>query len=120
MIVFVGLTLFIFISLSFYQKDVFIDLFEQMSLRTKSVILGREREDEDSMCTTKWYKVFDLEFDVFAGENFSKVIFLMDGSYSQKIQDGMFKCLFTKYGLIFSLKDIFLKKEKRKLLLRYK
>jgi hypothetical protein len=53
---------------------------------------------EDEMCTTQWYKEYHLEFDVFSTQNFSKVIFLMDQIYSNIIQDGLYQCLFFKYG----------------------
>jgi hypothetical protein len=55
---------------------------------------------EDEICTTKWYKQYDLEFNVFSTEYFSKVIFLMDHGYSQRIPDDYYQCVFFQYGKI--------------------
>jgi hypothetical protein len=55
------------------------------------------------MCTTKWYKQFNLEFDAFSVNNFEKVMFIMDFTYTNLIKDEFYKCIFFRFGEIFSL-----------------
>lgn len=64
-----------------------------------------EEEEDDAICRTKWYRRFHFEFGVFSVENFSKVIFLMDYSYTYPIKDGMFTCIFYEYGNIFLIRN---------------
>jgi len=53
------------------------------------------------MCTTEWYKHFNLEFNAFSVNNFSKVMFIMDDAYTNIIQDGFYKCIFFKFSKTF-------------------
>ncbi len=55
------------------------------------------------MCTTKWYKQFNLEFSAFSVNDFEKVIFIMDYTYTNLIKDGFYKCIFSRFGEIFIL-----------------
>ncbi|CAF1304370.1 unnamed protein product [Adineta steineri] len=50
------------------------------------------------MCTTKWYKQLQLEFNVFSVKNFTKVIFMMDYLYTNITDNGSYKCIFFHFG----------------------
>ena len=88
--------LFLLISFTFYQKQFLKNLLNEMNFIVNSPL--KIDSISDSMCTTQWYREYQLEFDVFSTENFTQVIFLMDHSYSNRISDGLYKCFFFKYG----------------------
>lgn len=53
------------------------------------------------MCTTQWYKQFNLELTAFSVNNFEKVIFIMDYTFTNLIKDEFYKCIFFRSGEIF-------------------
>jgi len=54
----------------------------------------------NQMCTTKWYKQLNLEFNVFSVNNFEKVMFMMDHAFTHIIKERFYKCVFFEYGEI--------------------
>jgi hypothetical protein len=68
-----------------------------LSMRKISLIEKFNRTNR-SMCTTKWYKQLNFEFNTFSVNNFEKVMFLMDDSYVNISKDRLYKCIFFQFG----------------------
>jgi hypothetical protein len=102
---------FVFISILFLYGNIFLSylsnkmfpLIEVTSLIENINQITNKNLKE--MCTTKWYKHFNLEFNAFSVNNFSKVMFMMDDVYNNIIQDGFYNCIFFRFGETFLTKD---------------
>ena len=72
----------------------------------ENVTLPKSRKTSEEMCTSRWYKDLHLEFGAFSVNNFEKVMFLMDDSYRDVIRYRHYRCIFFRYGKIFSRNDV--------------